>query len=214
MPGLKLISHLSTGFPYNFHELTKKELLAYKYYPDITQSINYQAGQREYVVELTAIRPEMKVKVLVTDTFGQALPNFKVCLDGTLAPNQFGAGNSAMRFWGAGKLKRRTNEEGEILFDNIPDITEMKIIIDPQKDIEWETSWLMGKEREQERKYLDAFDKQYTNLYQPQTLPIELIEGQTEYTIHIVVLPQGSTAGQPPQRIGRRLPSEDYNEIH
>lgn len=184
VPGLEIRSALSWIYPP--YDVTEEKGLyeSFMYYPDVAQKIPYVSGQCEYFVELSAIRPEMKVEVLVTDSVENSLPDYKVKLDGRLIDIRHGDLISIL--WREQKLEKRTDMNGRIVFDNIPDLKEMKLVLSPNQSFTREMNALNGNFKEQQR--LRKIDEAYRNKYQEMEIPVELVEGQTDYFVEVVVL--------------------------
>jgi hypothetical protein len=144
------------------------------------------AGQSEYFIEMTVIRPETTVEVFVTNSAGNPLPDFKVKVDGFMENNENWPEKPIPSFWSQVKLEKRTDSEGRILFDNVPDLSGMKLVVSPNLNFTREIHALSGKFKERQR--LDKIDKTYSNKYQDMEIPVELVEGQTGYFIEAVVL--------------------------
>ncbi|MHC5083629.1 MAG: sigma-70 family RNA polymerase sigma factor, partial [Planctomycetota bacterium] len=182
VPGLKVRLSLSHDYPENSLQASKEVRDAFLYYPDISQNVPYKAGQQEYFLELTAIRPEMIVEVFVTDSAGKPLPELKV----KLGAEQLRNGDLVSYPWRQMKLEQRTDSKGCIVFDNVPEMLEMNIQVSPDLSFIRELHALNGKMKERQR--LHKVDQAYRDKYQEMKMPIELIQGQTEYSVHVVML--------------------------
>jgi RNA polymerase sigma factor (sigma-70 family) len=183
IPGLTVRAGLTSASP-ALNQSTPREVYeSYVYYPDVEQEISYVAGQKEYFVEMTAIRPETKVEVIVTDSKGHSLSEFKVRIDDILeGPYHHPI---AIR-WREEKLEKRTDRDGRVYFDNIPDLKQMQLILLPVGGLfPTEMHALNGNQKEER---LRKIDQTYEELYQPMEIPVELVEGQKNYSIRAVVL--------------------------
>jgi hypothetical protein len=186
VPGLRVrcpLSNIASGDAYNAAE---EELNAFLFYPDIIQDIHYMAGQKEYFVELTATRPETQVEVMVVNSAGKPLPEFMVKLDGFMTNGEM-VGKMFIPFtWQHLKLEKRTDNEGRIVFDNVPDLVEMKLVVSPIQHFTREMHALNNNPQERQR--LQKIDNQHRKTYQEMTIPVEVIEGQTYYFTEAVAL--------------------------
>jgi len=184
VPGMEIRSALS--WLSSSHEPSEDVNIfdLFLYYPDVSLEIPYMDGQREYFIEMEAIRPETKVEVIVTDSAGNPLPDFKIQIDGRLL--DISRGDLIPIQWREQKLEKRTNANGRIVFDNIPDLREMKLIVSPDLFFTRELNALNGKIKEKQR--LDKIDGAYRKKYQKMEIPVELMEDQTDYFIEVVLL--------------------------
>jgi len=186
VPGLRVRCPLSSNSSGDAYNVSEEKLDTILFYPDITQDIPYMAGQRGYFVELTATRPETQVEVLVVNSAGKPLSEFGVKLDGFMTD---GVTDHKMFIpfpWQHLKLEKRTDKDGRILFNNIPDLVEMKLVVSPNQSFTREMHALNDKLKEKKR--LRKIDEAYRNKYQEMEIPVELVEGQTDYFVEVVVL--------------------------
>lgn len=185
--GLTVSASLSSSYPEGNIGATKEKREAFLYYPRVSQKIVHVPGKSEYFVELTAVRPRTKVEVLVTDSAGNPLDEFKVKLDGRLKSEhpEFKGGFISYP-WQHMKLEKRTDKNGKITFGNVPDLGEMTIIVSADLSFTRELHALNGKQKEKKR--LDKIDRAYSKTYQKMEIPVKLVEGQTDYSVHAVVL--------------------------
>ena len=185
--GLKVRSSLSMDYPVGGLGASKKKWDAFLFYPDISQEISYVAGQHEYFVEMIAIQPETKVDVLLIDSAGNSLSEFKVKVDGFLKRDNKRKGPRAWGPWSNMKLEKRTDKKGKVTFDNIPDLGNMNIIVSANMHFSKEDYYgLQGKPKERVR--LNKVDQVYREKYQEIKIPVKLVEGQTSYSVEVVVL--------------------------
>jgi hypothetical protein len=177
--GLGLEAQLAWSNPYdmiNQREQYDKML----YYPNVGINIPYSPNQKEYNIELTAIRPETQVDIFVTNSFGNPIPEMKVELDGHLDRNRH-----FNICWQRDKLQKRTNAEGFVKFDNIPpDAEELRVHIQQATDYILEGHRL---DPFKERQRLQNLDRDYANLYQQMVIPIKIVPGQKKYQMTIVI---------------------------
>jgi RNA polymerase sigma factor (sigma-70 family) len=93
----------------------------HEYYPDITANIGYRPGQNEYEVKLVAIKPEIEIEAVLTDSAGNPLPYFPVeirTLSVTI-PLQYRTDRN---------LYKRTDEKGYIQFQDVPEIKTLYLL--------------------------------------------------------------------------------------
>ena len=182
--GMKIASWLSSVYPENNFLTPQNQLDEFLYYPNVTEYIPYRQGQKEYFVEMTAIRPETFVQVRVTDSTGNELPEYKVMLDGCLADEKFDK-RPIPYPWQQLKLEKRTGQNGIAVFDNVPDLSEMSIIVAADLDFTREIHMLSGNQKELLR--LNAIDNEYRNLYEQIRIPVGIVKGQNEYYVEVVM---------------------------
>jgi len=89
-------------------------------------------------------------------------------------------------FWSQEKLQRRTDDEGVVKFDNIPDLKEMKICLMPKIPFVRQDHLLSTNFKERRR--LEKIDIEYEDLYHSMELPVPLVPGQKKYVMTIPIL--------------------------
>ncbi len=188
MQGMHLRSYLSTDRPgeSSIESITNEQLEWYLFYPDVSKTVPYSAGQSEYFVELTAIRPERKVEVAVVDSAGKPISEFKVKLDGYLQkPGKLNK-SSASILWEIIKLEKRTDNNGQVIFDNVPNFKEMTVVVSAYQRFDRELVGIYDNQKEYDR--LEKIDEIYKEKYHETRVPVEVVDGRIDYYIEAVVL--------------------------
>jgi RNA polymerase sigma factor (sigma-70 family) len=176
IPGLHVEAELSWNNSYNIID-QKEKYDAMLYYPNVGMDIPYNPGQKEYAVELTAIRPETEIAITVIDSAGHPIPDMKVQLDNTINFS-----------WKQDKLQKRTDKNGVVKFTNIPDTQELTASVLPDETFTLEMHRLSSNFKERQR--IDKLDQNYDTLYQKTEIPVPLVPGQKKYKMTIPVLTQ------------------------
>ncbi len=176
IPGLHITAQLSWFNAYNINNQPEK-YDAMLYYPEVEVDIPYVPGLKDYVVEMTAIRPETEIEVTVVDSAGQTVPQIKVQLDN----NQ----NSIKYEWKRDKLQKRTDQKGIVNFTNVPEAEKLNVTVKPAETFTLEMVRVFGKSREMDR--LNKMDQTYESKYHSIEIPVEFMPGQKKYKITVVI---------------------------
>ncbi|MBN2209904.1 MAG: carboxypeptidase regulatory-like domain-containing protein [Sedimentisphaerales bacterium] len=161
---LKIEASLAHGFSINAAH-------AEEFYPDAVATIDYREGQTHYEVKLITQRPELKLHVTVKNTKGEILPYFPVEI-------RADRGYISTEWKVQKHFIQRTDAKGCCTFTEVPDMDGLKLVLRGQNDVPFDT---IGDEV---RKIIAEYEK----IYFWAEIPVEIIEGQKEYTITGVAL--------------------------
>jgi protocatechuate 3,4-dioxygenase beta subunit len=149
----------------------KEKYLSYVYYPDVVVGIDCEQGKNEYEVEMVAERPELILNIEVKNTSGEIIKYFPVEIKDD-------AGTISLQWQIDKKFTRRTDENGRCRFTEVPNVSGLKLVL-----FGGNTVW---NEKLNENKKIIA-DENREKYYWAE-VPVEIVEGQKEYTIRAVIL--------------------------
>jgi protocatechuate 3,4-dioxygenase beta subunit len=157
----------------------KEKYESYIYYPDVITGIDYQQDKLEYEIEMMAELPEFTLNVEARNTAGEPVKFFPVQIRGDGGPVR-------MQWQIAMDLIRRTDENGRCTFTNVPNIPGLKVVLCRVK-----RTW---KEKLTDSEKVIAEESMEKYLWGE--VSVEIVEGQKEYDLTVVVFKLGEERDQ------------------
>jgi len=165
-PDLKIWSPLGHGFS---PEDDKTKV----FYPSAEIGVDYRDGQAYYDVQMVTMRPELTLHVTVKNTKGEILPYFPVEIRAESAHGLISTEWKVQKHF-----SQRTDANGCCTFKEVPDMDGLKLVLWAGNSVPYDTT------TDEVRKIIADYEKNYFWV----EVPVEVVEGQKNYTITAVAL--------------------------
>jgi RNA polymerase sigma factor (sigma-70 family) len=145
----------------------------FNFYPNITADVECHGEQKEYEVKLVAIKPEIEIEALLTDSGGNPLPYFPV----EIRTEE----GMPFEWWEECGFEKRADEYGQVVFLNVPQMKGLRLTCYPASERKSDAD-----QAPQMQEYLKELSKAYEKYHFTEAI-VPLIPGQKKYQMTIII---------------------------